>query len=110
MTTSKTSRDQVRSLTPADLLATARKYLDSPNMQIVVVGDRTQIESQARLFGPPQIFDTQGQPSSQPKHLPTEQLVREELAPPGVNFNHRASVSARELPGLDPTMHELYKG
>jgi zinc protease len=58
----ETYRDQVRSLTPADLLATARKYLDSPNMQIVIVGDRTQIESQAQLFGPPQIFDTQGQP------------------------------------------------
>ena len=40
-------------LTPADLLATARKYFDSANMQIVVVGDRTQIEDQAKLFGEP---------------------------------------------------------
>ena len=56
----ETYRDKVRALTPADLLATARKYLDSANMQIVVVGDRTQIEEQAHLFGNVQIFDAQG--------------------------------------------------
>jgi predicted Zn-dependent peptidase len=47
-------------LTPADLLATARKYFDSPNMQIVLVGDRTQIEDQAKLFGDLEIYDAQG--------------------------------------------------
>jgi len=49
-------------LTPEDLLNTARQYLDSANMQIVVVGDRTQIESQAALFGDLEIFDAQGSP------------------------------------------------
>src|SRR5260370_7912624 len=44
-------RQKVRAVTPQDLLATARKYLDSPNMQIVVVGDRAEIESQGALFG-----------------------------------------------------------
>jgi len=29
-------------------------------MQIIVVGDRAQIESQARLFGELEIFDAQG--------------------------------------------------
>jgi hypothetical protein len=29
-------------------------------MQIVVVGDRTQIESQATLFGELEVFDAQG--------------------------------------------------
>jgi zinc protease len=53
-------RDKVRALTPDDLMQTARKYLDSPNMQIVVVGDRAQIESQAVLFGEVETFDAQG--------------------------------------------------
>jgi len=56
----ETYRQRVRALTPEDLLATARKYLDSANMQIVVVGDRAQIESQAALFGELEIFDAQG--------------------------------------------------
>jgi zinc protease len=56
----ETYREKVRALTPADLLATARKYLDSANMQIVVVGDRTKIEDQAKLFGDLEICDAQG--------------------------------------------------
>jgi zinc protease len=56
----ETYRQRVRALTPADLLETARKYLDSANMQIVVVGDRAQIEPQARLFGDVEVFDAQG--------------------------------------------------
>jgi zinc protease len=56
----ETYRQKVRALTPVNLLETARKYLDSANMQIVVVGDRTQIEPQARLFGDLEIFDAQG--------------------------------------------------
>jgi zinc protease len=47
----ETYRQKIRAITPQDLLATARKFLDSANMQIVVVGDRAQIESQATLFG-----------------------------------------------------------
>jgi zinc protease len=56
----ETYREKVRALTPADLLATARQYFDSANMQIVVVGDRTKIEDQARLFGDLEIYDAQG--------------------------------------------------
>ncbi len=56
----ETYRAKVRALTPSDLLETARKYLDSANMQIVVVGDRAQIESQAALFGELEVFDAQG--------------------------------------------------
>lgn len=56
----ETYRQKVRALTPADLLDTARKYLDSANMQIVIVGDRAQIEAQAALFGPLEIYDAQG--------------------------------------------------
>src|SRR5579859_678434 len=56
----ETYRQRVRALTPADLLETARKYLDSANMQIVIVGDRSQIASQTALFGPLEIYDAQG--------------------------------------------------
>jgi zinc protease len=56
----ETYREKVRALTPDDLMQTARKYLDSSNMQIVVVGDRAQIESQAALFGEVEVFDAQG--------------------------------------------------
>ena len=56
----ETYRDNVRALTSADLLATARRYFDSANMQIVVVGDRAQIEEQAALFGEPTVFDARG--------------------------------------------------
>jgi zinc protease len=58
----ETYRQKVRALTPEDLLSTSRQYFDSANMQIVVVGDRTQIESQARLFGDLEIYDAQGAP------------------------------------------------
>ena len=56
----ETYRQKVRALKPEDLLATARKYLDSANMQIVVVGDRAQIEEQAALFGEVEVYDAQG--------------------------------------------------
>ena len=56
----ETYRDNVRAVTSAGLLATARKYFDSSNMQIVVVGDRAQIEDQAALFGDLTAFDNHG--------------------------------------------------
>jgi zinc protease len=59
----ETYRAKVRAVTPAEMLATAGKYFDSANLQIVVVGDRAQIESQAALFGELEVYDAQG------KHL-----------------------------------------
>jgi zinc protease len=56
----ETYRQKVRALRPEDLLATARKYLDSANMQIIIVGDRAQIEEQAGLFGDLEIYDAPG--------------------------------------------------
>src|SRR5271165_6767361 len=53
----ETYREKIRALTAGDLLTTARKYFDSANMQIVVVGDRAVIEEQARLFGDVEVFD-----------------------------------------------------
>ena len=48
----ETYRQRIRALTAEDVLAAARKYFDSPNAQIVIVGDREQIADQAKLFGP----------------------------------------------------------
>jgi predicted Zn-dependent peptidase len=56
----ETYREKIRALTAEDLLATGRKYFDSANMQIVVVGDRAHIEEQAGLFGELEIYDNQG--------------------------------------------------
>src|SRR5213078_4567490 len=53
--------DKLRSVpVPEAELADAQKYLDSANMQIVAVGDRAQIESQAALFGELEVYDAQG--------------------------------------------------
>lgn len=56
----ETYRDKVRALASPELLAVARKYFDSANMQIVVVGDREQAEQQAALFGEVEVYDAQG--------------------------------------------------
>lgn len=56
----ETYREKVRALTSADLLDTARRYFDSANMQIVVVGDRAQVREQAALFGELELYDAQG--------------------------------------------------
>jgi zinc protease len=56
----ETYREKVRALKPGDLQEAARKYLDSANMQIVVVGDREQIQEQAALFGELEVYDAQG--------------------------------------------------
>jgi zinc protease len=56
----ETYRTKVRSLTSDDVLFAARKHLDSANMQVVIVGDRTQIEPQTALFGELDVFDAYG--------------------------------------------------
>jgi zinc protease len=56
----ETYRAKVRAVTSEELLDTARKYLDSGNMQTVLAGERKQIESQAALFGDFEVFDAQG--------------------------------------------------
>jgi predicted Zn-dependent peptidase len=55
-------RDRIRAFTAEDVLAAARAWLDSASAQIVVVGDRAQIEAQAALFGDVTVFDSQGAP------------------------------------------------
>ena len=57
----ETYRDRIRSLSAADVLAAARAYFDSANAQIIVVGDRSQVADQAKLFG--QVTEYDAQPS-----------------------------------------------
>jgi zinc protease len=56
----ETYRQRVRALTAEDVLATARRYLDSKNAQIVVVGDQSAIGDQAALFGEVEVYDAHG--------------------------------------------------
>ena len=56
----ETYRERVLKLTSADVLDAARKYFDSAHAQIVIVGDRAQIESQAAQFGTTEVYDAQG--------------------------------------------------
>jgi len=56
----ETYRERVLKLTSADVLDAAQKYFDSARAQIVIVGDRAQIESQAAQFGVPEVYDAQG--------------------------------------------------
>lgn len=56
----ETYREKVRALKPEDVQSAAQNYLDSANMQVVVVGDRKQIEKQAALFGDVDFYDAQG--------------------------------------------------
>jgi len=58
----ETYRERILALTAADVLDAAQKYFDSANAQIVVVGDRPQLETQAALFGKMEVYDAQGEP------------------------------------------------
>jgi zinc protease len=56
----ETYRERILALTAADVLDAAQKYFDSANAQIVIVGDRAQLEAQAALFGKLEVYDAQG--------------------------------------------------
>jgi zinc protease len=56
----ETYREKIHSLAADDVLIAARRHFDSPNVQIVLVGDRDQIAGQAALFGEVTEYDAQG--------------------------------------------------
>lgn len=56
----ETYRERILALTAADVLDAAQKYFDSANAQIVIVGDRAQLQAQAALFGKVEVYDAQG--------------------------------------------------
>jgi zinc protease len=58
----ETYRERVRAVTKDQVLESARKWFDSPNSLIVVVGDREQVGQQAALFGEVKFWDASGKP------------------------------------------------
>jgi zinc protease len=56
----ETYRERILAVSAGDVLDAAKKYFDSANAQIVVVGDRAQIEAQAATFGTMDVYDAQG--------------------------------------------------
>ncbi len=56
----ETYRDNIRALTAEDVLAASRRYFDSANAQIVVVGERKDLAEQAALFGDLEVYDALG--------------------------------------------------
>ncbi len=56
----ETYRERISKLTAAEVLDASQKYFDSANAQIVVVGDRANIEAQASMFGKVSVYDAQG--------------------------------------------------
>jgi predicted Zn-dependent peptidase len=50
-------RQRIRALSAEDALRAARRYFDSANAQIVVLGERREIEPQAALFGEVSVVD-----------------------------------------------------
>lgn len=58
----ETYRERVRAVTKEQVLDAARKWFDSPNSLIVVVGDREQVGEQAALFGEVNYWDASGKP------------------------------------------------
>ncbi len=58
----ETYRERIRALSADDVLAAARRWFDSANSQVVVVGDRAELADQARLFGEVETYDPQGNP------------------------------------------------
>jgi len=53
-------RAKIHELTADDILIAARRHFDSANAQIVLVGDRDQIATQAALFGPVTEYNAHG--------------------------------------------------
>ena len=47
-------------VTPAQVQAVAKKYLDPAKLQVVAVGDASKIETGLRQFGPVSLFDDEG--------------------------------------------------
>jgi zinc protease len=53
-------RERIQALTAEDVLLAARRYFDSANAQIVIVGDAAALREQAALFGPVEEWTADG--------------------------------------------------
>jgi len=54
--------DRIAAVTPAQVQAVARKYLDPKRLQIVAVGDAAKIAPVLGGFGLLEVFDDEGKP------------------------------------------------
>ena len=54
--------DRIAAVTPAQVQAAARKYLDLQRLQVVAVGDAAKMAPALRPVGPVQAFDDEGKP------------------------------------------------
>ena len=54
--------DRIMAVTPAQVQAVAKKYLDPAKLQIVAVGDSSKIEAGLKKIGPVEMFDDEGKP------------------------------------------------
>jgi len=52
--------DRIMAVTPAQVQAVAKKYLDPTRLQIVAVGDSSKIEAELKKIGPVDLFDDEG--------------------------------------------------
>jgi zinc protease len=52
--------DRIMAITPAQVQAVAKKYLDPAKLQIVAVGDGSKIEAGLRKMGPVDMYDDEG--------------------------------------------------
>jgi zinc protease len=59
--------DKIMAVTAEDVQRVARKYLDPETMQIVAVGDALKIQSVLEPYGPVEVYDSNGKPTSVPK-------------------------------------------
>ena len=58
--------DRIMAITPAQVQAVAKKYLDPARLQVVAVGDASKVEAGLRKFGPLELFDDEGTPVKTP--------------------------------------------
>jgi zinc protease len=54
--------ERINAVTPAQVQAVAKKYLDPAKLQIVAVGDSSKVEAGLRKFGPLELYDDEGKP------------------------------------------------
>jgi hypothetical protein len=52
--------ERITAVTPAQVQAAAKKYLDPPRLQIVAVGDPTKVGETLKGFGTVETYDTEG--------------------------------------------------
>ena len=56
----ETYPEQVMAVSPALVQSMAEKYLNPESMQIVVVGDASEIREVMEQYGPVEVYDTEG--------------------------------------------------